>query len=780
MTIFTVRTCLCVSGILSAAVLAAVPASAQVATDSAAPTGQQVSPADQDIGLQDIIVTAQRRAERLQSVPVSVSAFNGNSLRNANIGNVQALQGSVPSLTIDRSGFGLGIPQISLRGISLQDVEKSVESGIGVTLDGVPLGFSSGMLLDAFDVERIEVLRGPQGLLFGKNTTGGTINVIRTRPDPDSSAKGRVRFTLGSFGRNDYEGVISAPIIPGKLAAKFAGTVQKNSGEFRNTVFGGRSGDRDFRDFTLTLNATPNDRLSMLLTLERLEDDSEVPPYVPLDTAAVIPLGVPGYFGGGNLPCFNPATAATCVPIDKDRNTVENAPIAEPSFFNLDAVTLETAYAADALRFVNIFGYRASEERIVQATDATRYSLFYVRKPQKTWQFSDELRAESSFDGPFNFVTGAFFFKSKYSARQQVSLDFAALDITLAPGQSYLNSLNNFDISIRSRSIAIFFQGDFAITPELKLIAGARQTWDRKSIDYTQYLPVGGTTRDLSVYGSALGRAQRSASFNKLTPKIGLEFKPQPNVLLYGSFSRGYNAGGFNGRPPSPALVIPFQPESLDAYEIGLKSDFFNNRLRFNVAGYYNTMKNKQEDLLIISGTSNGTRTINAAKARYKGVEIELGLVPVRGWTISSTLGYLDAHYVSFTGNLGQGEADLSGLSLRRTPKWTGGVMSDYVFPAGDGEIGLNARFSYTSKFETNVLNDPRGTAAAVGLLDLSVRYKLPPISGATLQLSGFVKNVTDRTTYSGMSSGNSVGTFIEFAIPRVGRTWGASLTAEF
>lgn len=735
---------------------------------------------EQATGFVDIIVTAQRRAEPLQSVPVTVSAFSGEALQNANMGNVQALQGMVPSLTIDRSGFGLGIPQISLRGISLQEVEKSVESGIGVTLDGVPLGFSSGMLLDAFDVERIEVLRGPQGLLFGKNTTGGTINVIRTRPDPDGAVKGKVRLTLGSFGRNDYEGVVSTPLVPGKLAVKFAGTVQKNSGEFRNIVYGGRSGDRNFRDFTFTLNATPNDRLSMLLTLERLEDDSEVPPYVPLNTSAVIPLGIPGYLGGGNSPCFNPDMVATCVPIDKQRNTVENAPIAEANFFNLDAVTLETAYKGDTLRLVNIFGYRASEERIVQATDATRYSLFFVRKPQKTWQVSNELRAESSFDGPFNFVAGAFFFESKYSARQQVSLDYAALDTTLPPGVAFLNSLNNFDIAMKSRSVAVFFQGDYEITDGLKLIVGARQTWDRKSIDYTQYASVLGTDRDILAYGPSVGSTRRSAKFDKLTPKVALEYKPTSNMLLYGSFSRGYNAGGFNGRPPSPALVLPFQPETMDAYEVGLKSDLFNNRVRFNIAGYYNRLKNKQEDLLIIKGGSNGTVTVNAAEARYKGVEVELGVIPVRGWTITSSLGYLHAKYADFAGDLGQGEADLSNLKLRRTPKWTAGLMSDYVIPVGDGELGFNARFSYTSRFETSVLNDPRGSIPPVGLLDLGVRYKLPPVGGATMQLSGFVKNVTDNTTYSGFTSGNSQGTFIEFAIPRVGRTWGASLTVDF
>ena len=730
-------------------------------------------------GLEEIIVTAQRRAEPLQSVPVAVSAFSANALEKMNTSTITGLQGLVPGFTIIGSAGSMNTPQFSLRGISQQDVEKSSESGVGITLDGVPLGVGTGALLGAFDVERIEVLRGPQGLLFGKNTTGGTINVIRTRPNPDGPVTGKLRLTLGSFGQNYYEGVISGPLIPGKLAAKAAISVQKDDGHFKNRVFGGHYGDRDLKDFVFSLNATPTDRLSMLLTLERQEDDTQIPPFAPILTPNVVPLGVPGYFGGANGLCLNPATAVVCLPPSKKRNSVEQTPNIDPSYLNLNAVTFEAGYDADSVKLVGITGYRELKQEDNFDADGTRFALFRIQKPQKYHQFSQEVRAESKLDGPFNFVAGLFYFKGKYNAFQNVSLDLAAI-APVVPGTGFLNSLNSFNTIIGTRSFAIFFQGDYKLTDELKLTVGARQTWDRKTIDFTQYAPVASSVRDLTALGALVGNRKDSAKFNKLTPKVGLEYKITPRVLTYASFSRGYNVGGFNGRPPNPSLVIPFQPETLDAYEIGLKSDFLNNRVRFNIAAYHNTMKNKQEDLLVIQGTSNGTVTVNAAKARYQGVEVELAVVPVRGWTISSSAGYMKAKYLSFVGNLGQGTADLSGLKLRRTPKFTAGLVSDYVTDLGSGTLGLNAVFTYVSRYETNILNDPRGSIPPVGKIDLAARYEFPPTGNVTLEIAGFVKNVTDNTTYSGQSSGNSVGTFLDYANPQVGRQFGGSLTARF
>ena len=757
------------------------------------------APAAATGGLQDIIVTAQKRAEPLQDVPLTVSAFNADALANQHFDALTGLKGLVPGMTISRSGASLNTPQISLRGISMQDVSRAVESGIGFAIDGVPLAFNRGALLDSFDMERLEVLRGPQGLLFGRNTTGGTISVIRSRPDPDKEASGKIRATVGSFNRTDFEGVLTAPIIPGLLAAKAGIAVKKHDGEFKNVVFGGREGKRDMRDYLLALVATPSDETNFYLSFERMEDNSEIPPYVPIFTPDILALpgpklltpsglgtlGFPTYVNGQSNVCRNPATAVVCVPLDKQRNGVETRQ--QPAFFNLTAVTFEASQQMGAIRLVGVTGYRRDTEKQVSDFDVTRFALQRNSKVESSKQFTQEVRAESSFEGPFNFVAGAFYTKYSFIAEQFLSIDRAALDITLNPGVLFNNSNNSFRVAQKTRSVAMFFQGDLDVTDELRITAGARQTWDRKSTNFRLFSPVIQPFRDQFLLGPQQGPVSNSVKFNKLTPKIGIQYKVTPDVMTYASWTRGYNSGGFNGRAGNLVnAVLIYRPEVVDAYEIGFKSEWFNRRLRFNVAAYHNTMKDKQEDVLTVAtlpdgSQSNVTATINAAKARYKGVEVDVAVVPTPGWTITGSAGYLNAKYLNYIANLaGQGLADLRDLKLRRTPKWTAGLVSDYEFDVGSGQLGFNAALYYTSRYETNALNDPRGSIPPVTKIDASVRYNFPVHSGLDLEVATFVKNITDNTTYDGTTSANTLRSFVDFAIPSVGRTWGASLTARF
>ena len=758
------------SGTLLASVVFAVPSLAYAQSqDDVAPQGTDT--------LAEIIVTAQKREQSIQDVPLAVTAISAESLNRTNADSITALQGVVPGMIITRQAASPATPALAIRGIGYQEVEKSVESGVGFVLDGVPLATSTGTLLDAFDVERIEVLRGPQGLLFGRNTTGGTINVVRSRPNPNDPATGKFRFTVGSFGRNDYEGVVSAPVIPGKLAAKVAIAVKKDNGAFKNRVFGGRNGDRDMRDYIVTLNATPTDNFRALLTLERLEDDSEIQPSVNVYVPNTIALDLPGYFVGRNIGCTNPFLAASCLPFDRKRNSLEvQSP--KPAFLNISAATLEMAYDADSLTLTSISAVRKSRESQLADFDYTQFALFRSVRPQEFNQFSQELRMNTSFDGPFNFTAGAFYFDYDYSVQGRNSLDLAGIS-PIMPGQSFLNSLSSYDTKMWTKSYALFFQGEYRVTDRLKIIFGGRQTWDRKKVDFTSYGAVPSTVRDLVVLGPVTSRGVRDAKFKKFTPKLAAEYSLTDDVMAYASYSRGYNAGGFNGRPATATFLGPFNSETMDAYEIGLKTELFDRRVRFNLAAFHNTMKDKQESSLVFIGTSQSTTTLNAAKARYKGIEGELTVIPMSGWTIQSSAGYLNAKYLDFFANLGQGLVDASDLKLSRAPKWTASAISDYKFQAGPGQIGLNAAIYYTDSFWVNRLNDPRGLVPDITKIDLAARYEFP-VASLEMIASFFVKNVTDNTTFTNLSSGNAAGTFIDVVPAAIGRTWGSSLMVKF
>ena len=565
----------------------------------------------------------------------------------------------------------------------------------------------------------------------------------------------------------------------GKLAIKLGADYLKNNGTFRNVAFGGRDGDRDTKTYIVALRATPDDRLDFTLSYERMEDDSELVPFVPGYVPYVISSPANGYFSGMNNQCINPFLLASCsATINKKRNTVEQ-PRQAPAYFNLDAITFDGSYDLGTVKAFAITGYRRTRQFDISDFDATRFALFRDQRKNRTHQFSQELRLESDFSDNFKVIGGAFYYNGGYTTDQRVSLDLAGVTPDTPPGVAYLNGVASYNVTIDTRSFALFAQAEYKMD-KFKLIVGGRQTWDRKKIDADFYTTTVATNRNVDNF--TVGEtAKQTARFKKFTPKFVLQYEPNRDFQAYVSYSKGYNSGGFYGRPAGAAFVAPFKPESMDAYEIGFKSEWFDRRLRLNVSAYHNILKNKQEDLLKINpdGAQFST-TLNAAKAQYNGVEIELSASPVRGLTISSATGYLDAKYKDFIGDLGQGVTDLSVLKLRRTPHWTQGLIGSYVFDLGTGEVSLSSSLQYLSRYETNNLNDPRYSVPATTRIDLGAGYKFPIRANVDLALNFSVKNVTDNTTFAGGSSGNTVGTFIEELIPTIGRTWGVSATVSF
>ena len=761
---------------LALALCSAAPALAQ---ESAASEGESA-------GLEEIIVTAQKRSESIQKIPVTVSAFTAETIKNSGFSTVSELQGLVPGMTINRGQSAANLVHVSIRGIFVQDTGKAIEPGIGYLLDGVVIGAPSGLLVDSFDVDRIEVLRGPQGTLFGRNATGGALNVTRSVPDPSKDLSGRAKFTYGNFGRNDYEAVIHAPLVKDKLAVKLAFISQNDSGNIYNDYLNTHVGDKNVKDYNLTLRATPNDRFSATIIFEKMVDHSEAPGTINVLTPDLINLPIPGYTSGLNAPCFNPLTAFVCRPeLDSDYDKVQH-PLKQNSRLNLGAITVNLRHEFDTFALVSNFGFRDLRENNFTFLDSTELGYFPFVGDEFYKTLSQEVRFESNFGGKFEIIAGAMHFRSRYFIQSFTELDLASVVPTLAPGVALLAPAFPYRTDYHSRSSAIFAQAEYKFTDELKLIVGGRQTWDRKAIDVSLFTPGSGTALPLPIrpdirsQGIVSQRAQDSAKFKKFTPKIAIQYQAAPSFMAFASYSVGYNTGGFNSRPPDIALIGPFKPETLDAYEIGFKSDWLDRRLRVNISAYYNQMKNKQEELTIVSQAVTGSATVNAAKASYTGVETEIMVAPIDGWNTSVAIGYMDAKYKSFAGDLGQGfRSDLTMLKLRRTPKWTVGAMTDYQFAAGPGTLGFNAGLTYTDKFETNIVNDPRGRIPATTKIDLSARY-IFPVKDVEMKLMTFVKNVTNQHPYNGLFAGNAPGSNFAFAIPDPGRTWGVSLEVEF
>lgn len=748
----------------------------------------EAPPAEDQV--QDIIVTAQKRAETVQRTPVTVSAFSAAMLADTGINTAANLQGIVPGMTINRAQFDPNLVAVSIRGIQLQDTSKAIEPGIGYVVDGVSIGAPSGLLVDSFDVKRMEVLRGPQGTLFGRNTTGGALNIIRTVPDPSADPSVAARVTVGSFGRRDVGVRVMAPIVRDKLAFKATFISERDSGNIYNSTLGKHVGDKDRQDYNLTLHATPTDRLSATLIYERLDDKSQAPAVVSLLTPDLITLKVPGYFAGADAACQNPLTAFVCDARLDQNNDVTTSPTEQLNSLKLDALTLNLKYDFDTFSLVSITGFRNQKQHNFSYDDATVLGYFPFAWDEKYKTLNQEVRFESNFDGPFSIIAGAFYFRSKFFINAYNELDLAVLSPGTPPFTNILTSPFAYRTQYNSRSVALFAQAEYKATDRLKFILGGRQTWDRKTIDVALFAPGTGIVDPLpvspfgpspSTQGDIRQRAADAANFRKFTPKIGIQYQATPDFMAFASYSIGYNTGGFNSRPSDVSFIGPFRPEQLDAYEVGFKSDWLDRRLRVNVSAFYNIMKNKQEDLTVVNRDGiGGTTTVNAAKARYAGVEAEVVAIPVRGWTNSFAVGYLDAKYLNFSGDLSQGfRSDLTMLELRRVPKWTVGLVSDYEFDMGPGRFGINGKMSYVDKFETNILNDPRGRTPSTAKLDFSGRYSFS-VGDVNYKIRLFVENVTDKHPLTGLFSANTPGSTLAFGVADPGRQWGLSLDVNF
>lgn len=743
------------------------------ATALAAAPAQSQSDAEPVVGLEEIVVTAQKRAENLQEVPIAVSAFSAAMLETQYQRDIGDLTGRVPSLMISPSPSGPGAANVSLRGIFFQEIEKSFEPGVGVVLDGVYLSTSTGQLLQSFDFEQIEVLRGPQGTLFGKNTTGGALNVTRTRPDPAGGFKGKVRGTVGSFGRTDLEAVVSIPLIADRLAVKIGAFSLNDSGSWKNITLDEKVVEKDYQALTVALRATPNSDLDLQLTYDHVDDDSDLPGLISRFSPALRATGSPGLFNGADRPCFNDFMPGIC-----DRSTPRNETrqnFRGQASYDLDAITFNGRYDFGSMVLAAVSGYRDSTEWALNDGDAIEYDLFRTWRPQKFHQFSQEVRIESDLEGPLSFVAGVYYFKSNYELRQSTYLDLAALQ-NIPPGT--LISRSSYGVEQDYESTALFLQGDYRLTDALTLTLGGRYTWDDKKIRFDNYA----ASTTFPSTGALTASTTRDAKWDEFTPRVALRYAFNPDLSMYASYSRGYNTGGFNGRAASAALLGPYDPEIVKSVEVGVKSELFERRLRVNAAVYENRFSDKQEEVIVAIPVApfTGTTVSNAAKARYRGAELEFTAVPLDGLTVSGSVGYLKAKYLDFFASLRPGTpaVDNSGLTLRRAPEWTASGSIDYQFPLGIGEAGVNGSIRHISAFEMQAINDPLGHQPAHTLVDAALRYSWI-MGDVDLTATVFGKNLTN-TTPNTVYTTAGINSFVSYVGEALRRQWGFELQAKF
>jgi iron complex outermembrane receptor protein len=707
------------------------------------------------LALEEIIVTARKRSENLMDVSQSVSALSHGEIEASFARDIRDLEGMSPNLVIDRIGAGPGVSSISIRGVTHQDVEKSFDPAVGVMLDGVFLGTNTGQELQVFDMERIEILRGPQGTLFGRNTIGGLINVERT--DPTGDWGGKFRGTYGDYDRMDLEGVLYFPIMKDKLSGKATYVTRQQDDGFYDNVF--RNSDEpeiDYEAYGIKFLATPTNSLAIEYTYDYQEDNS--------DTASTANFSQPT-----DVMCllFGKCAQGPTTP-ELGEKYKSNQNFSNDQYIELDSHTVEVNWDIFEDTLVTyIFGYRDSEERTDQDFDSTDIDFFSTIRKQDYEQTSHELRVSGLIGDKIDYVVGGYLWDSEYQLDQQLLYFLTAL--AELPEGSTSNPRTDHDTD----AWAVFFEADYIFNEQWKLTLGGRYTEEEKDMDRSSFIDFAGAGVVIIPEFDASG----DGDWDEFTPKASISYTPNVDHLIYFTYAEGFRSGGLNGRGNAPSSIeAPYDPEFVDMYELGWKGVWLKNRLQTSVAVFYQEYDDKQEDVVVPapdSAQGQETVTLNASEATMGGVELEVKALITDGWTVGVNYGYLDAEYDDFEITTVDGStADLSNLDLRRAPEYTYAINSVYSLDIGPGVASLQATYRYKDDFETTFSNEPYGHVDGHGLLDAAASYAW---EGWTFRVFG--RNLTDEDA---IGSALPVAGLFSFAAYRDPRIWGVQLSYEF
>jgi iron complex outermembrane receptor protein len=726
-----------------------------------------------------IVVTARRREESAQTVPVSVTAFNAEMLREKAIVSTQDLTYTTPGLNVAPQ-TSRDTPSIVIRGQRRATAGAAAPSVVTYFAD-VPLP-NEGSIVPTFDVGSIQVLKGPQGTLFGRNTTGGALLLYPVAPDYDFGGYGQL--TLGSYNERTFEGAVNVPVVEGRVALRLAGQIARREGYTRNHGIGGDLDDRHNDAFRGSLLLEPVDGLKNVTVFDYYKAKE--------NGTGTVNNGVypnPAVAGGGsartaaNAPYFDCGVAGCDVDIAlaeqqaagvRDVSTSIN-PYSNRTFWG---VANTTTLDVGAVTFKNIFGYRSSKVDAARDMDGTYLRLNDGVSNTNVEQYSNEFQILGKlFDDKLDWIVGAFYLKSDPSGVNG-GVTYAAV----IPGRTYTYNENYNSAT----SKALFGQIGYAFggfADGLRFNGGFRYTWDKSSGCSVAVL----STLDRVGPDQCEVRGGKTGSEKSKAPTwtLGLDYKVNEDVFLYITNRRGYRAAGFNQSGLSSYFdgFETYKPEKVTDYEAGIKSSWQIGDVkgRFNIAAYTSKYSNIQRSIFPganLDGDDNsandpGNMIINAAKATIKGTEFDFSVTPVRGFSVTGFGAYTDAKYdeyaapAAFIPLLGNNPVN---NKFSYTPKWTLGAGARYAHDLGDfAELVVNANWFHSAKvWYVERPLDTNGIQKAYDTVNL--KFDLNDIEGRGIDLGLFVRNLFD-VTYAaagGVVTPSITSTSLVYNEPRV------------
>ena len=690
--------------------------------------------------LEEVVTTARKRSEPLQDTPVASTVLGGQALDLTFHGDLKTLPFPAPNVNIATVSAFQNAVSVAIRGIENAEIDSTIDPVVGIFIDGVYMARPVASSMDLFDVEQVEILRGPQGTLFGRNTSAGALQIRTRRPSGEFASRGKIN--VGEYGRMDVRASVDLPIVQDKVNAKIAVMSQTMDGYFTSNVNGRDLGAEEILSVRPMIEFKPNDHLDITLIGEYHKNKSEPRPQQNESPSSRLLCILHSFCG---FPFDNGSE-------EFDVDTVD------VGFINAEiwGLTAETNYQIDKGVFTFIGNYRKTEEEVVYDPDAVLYPMFLVDRDQPHEQWSTEFRFQSTGYEKFDFVAGLYYFHQEYELERNTTLGVAS-----PTPLTHLLSITGQDHDAWS----VFGEMHYFVNDKLTVTVGARYSEEEK--DYFQ--------KPFGPFPNTGAQIDNSESWSDFGPKFGVNYQWNSDLMTYFSYTKGFKSGGFNGRCGQTATcLLSFDPEEVDGYELGLKADWLDNRLRTNVAVFWSEFKDLQRTAIVPlpPGAANPQETVtdNAAGATISGIELELTALIGNNFRLNFTVGILDAEYDSFCADIdgaatytsmpmsncggvvtqttgapgGEGaylvDEDRTGFDLGRAPETNYSINAMYDLPLSNGG---NMMFHTSYIWVDDLFTDDSEVSLRENthLLDASISYEDPD---GRFRVSLYGKNLTD------------------------------------
>lgn len=711
--------------------------------------------------MDEIVVTARKREESIQDTPIAVSAFSGESLRARGIDKINGVASLTPNMTFSNfnANGGGNTASVYIRGVGQTDFVPSADPGVGLYVDGVYIARSVGAVLDLIDVERVEILRGPQGTLFGRNSVGGAVAIHSVKPQEEFEFK--LKAKVGSDDRMNFMGTVNGALADNLFAKATIGSY-KQDGFVENPITGLDTGDDDTVAARAALRWLVNDDLEINIAGDYSRDRENGQPDASTRNARRAVLLEPGsgaFFhnviqgsGPAQGPILNPGGSPE---FQRNRNNCDATPAnlegspgnpdcanagtvglgkntgTSPTFNEADiwgvSATIEWQLS-DNLKFKSISAYRDLESDFAHDGDNSPFLLSWVRDVYRQDQFSQELQLQgTSFDDRFQWIIGGYYFEEDGVSLNPV--DFALLDAESGGG---------FDHS----SKAVFAQGTFDVTEKLHITAGIRYTKDVK--DFIVEHP----TQTAQVFVAPpfvtivlVNEGTYTLEADDWTPMVNIAYDWNDELMTYFTYSEGFKSGGVQQRIAGPVGVAPtYEPEFVESYEIGFKYSSAGGNFVLNGAAFHSDYDDIQLETIDPNG-GIAPQLQNSGVAEIRGAELEARWSPMESWFVEASVGYLDTEITEADATQIGGPA--VGDRLPHVPEWAAAISIIKEFSLGDrGTITPRVDYSYRSEVLFSPDNDPDNAQDSYGLLNAGITWRS---ANDKYSLSIHATNITDK-----------------------------------